>query len=152
MKDQVENINRTEIQKVIEALPKKEREALISHFVSIHKSSHSGPLPSPETLKGYESIVPGAANRLITMLEKQVAHRITVEEKVVNGNFAKIKRGQYMGLFLTIFMSGIALLMAFNGFVYIAGIILSVVVTGLATIFVLNREPKTSAKGGKVSR
>jgi uncharacterized membrane protein len=46
-------------------------------------ASYSGPLPLPQQLQGYEEIVPGAADRIIRMAEKQSAHRIEIESKVI---------------------------------------------------------------------
>ena len=40
---------------------------------------HSGPLPLPETMKGYEAILPGTAERILVMAEKQAAHRQLME-------------------------------------------------------------------------
>ncbi|MDE0103545.1 MAG: DUF2335 domain-containing protein [Bryobacterales bacterium] len=38
-----------------------------------------GPLPPPKTIEGYEAIVPGAAGRIISMADKQLAHRQHLE-------------------------------------------------------------------------
>lgn len=48
-------------------------------------SSWSGPLPSPDSLREFEEIVPGSADRLITMVEKQGNHRMEIEKRVVDG-------------------------------------------------------------------
>jgi uncharacterized membrane protein len=58
--------------------------------------SFSGPLPPPEILAGYEQIVPGAANRILTLLEHQTAHRQQLESVVIRGNVDAQKRGQWM--------------------------------------------------------
>jgi hypothetical protein len=36
----------------------------------------SGPLPGPQTLQGYEQILPGAAERIMALAERQAAHRM----------------------------------------------------------------------------
>ncbi|MDT8448159.1 MAG: DUF2335 domain-containing protein [bacterium] len=47
--------------------------------------SQSGPLPRPEVMGGYEKILPGAAERIMAMAERQAAHRQELErEQVVN--------------------------------------------------------------------
>ena len=43
-----------------------------------------GPLPPPEVVQRYEDMVPGAADRLLTLTEKQQAHSHNIEEKVIN--------------------------------------------------------------------
>lgn len=35
----------------------------------------SGPLPPPEVLRGYNDVLPGAAERIFTMAEAQAEHR-----------------------------------------------------------------------------
>ncbi|KJU83390.1 hypothetical protein MBAV_004416, partial [Candidatus Magnetobacterium bavaricum] len=38
-------------------------------------SKHSGPLPAPQTLAGYESILPGSAERIVAMAENNLKHK-----------------------------------------------------------------------------
>src|SRR5438874_4006878 len=58
-------------------------------------SLHVGPLPSPEDLGKYDIICPGAANRILTLAEKQSAHRQELERTVVQGGSARADRGQH---------------------------------------------------------
>ena len=50
-----------------------------SHHIKTVKVSeqhvYSGPLPEPEALAKYDQIVPGAAERILTMAEKEMQHR-----------------------------------------------------------------------------
>ena len=46
----------------------------------------SGPLPPPEELAKYEQILPGSANRIISMAEQQSAHRQSLEKTAINAN------------------------------------------------------------------
>ena len=39
----------------------------------------SGPIPSPEHLAGYESVLQGLADRIVSMWEQQQAHRVRME-------------------------------------------------------------------------
>jgi uncharacterized membrane protein len=39
------------------------------------EQSFSGPIPPPAILAGYEKALPGSADRIITLAEKQAAHR-----------------------------------------------------------------------------
>ncbi|MDQ2694694.1 MAG: DUF2335 domain-containing protein [Pseudomonadota bacterium] len=47
----------------------------------------SGPLPSPEAVEGYERILPGAAERLFAMAEKQAEHRRALESQSLAEEF-----------------------------------------------------------------
>ena len=53
-----------------------------------------GPLPPPHILKGYNDIVPGAADRLLQMAERQSDHRMEMERAVVSAD----SRRSYIGL------------------------------------------------------
>jgi uncharacterized membrane protein len=44
-------------------------------------SSFSGPLPRPEDLAKYNEIVPGAAERILSMAEKEMQHRQEIEKQ-----------------------------------------------------------------------
>jgi uncharacterized membrane protein len=45
---------------------------------------YSGPLPHPEILDGYEKVLSGSADRILKMAEKQLDHRISNENKLVD--------------------------------------------------------------------
>lgn len=42
---------------------------------------HSGPLPHPSILRGYEDILPGSAERILQMAEKEQIHRFDLDFK-----------------------------------------------------------------------
>jgi uncharacterized membrane protein len=56
----------------------------------------SGPLPPPSILARYDEVVPGAANRILTMAEQQSAHRRDLEHAVVTSNVKLAARGQQL--------------------------------------------------------
>lgn len=43
----------------------------------------SGPLPHPQTLRQYDEVLPGAAERILRMAEKQQDHRIGMDQSGV---------------------------------------------------------------------
>lgn len=45
---------------------------------------HQGPIPDPMTLRGYEDICPGAADRILKMAENQSSHRQDMEKSVIS--------------------------------------------------------------------
>lgn len=47
-----------------------------------HESHFSGPLPRPEDLEKYDNIVPGAAERILQMAEKEMQHRHEEDSKL----------------------------------------------------------------------
>ncbi len=64
-------------------LPDSEKVTEIVRSISIRREEYSGPLPQPAMLKGFEEIVPGAADRILSMAEREQAHRHAfLEEKL----------------------------------------------------------------------
>jgi uncharacterized membrane protein len=49
----------------------------------IQEIQFSGPIPPPNIISGYEKILPGAADRILAMAEKQSEHRQEMEKKMV---------------------------------------------------------------------
>lgn len=73
---------------VIESLVKdvsELKEIVSQEFVSIksieRRQEYSGPIPPPEVFRGYEEVLPGSADRILKMAEKQLEHRIAAETK-----------------------------------------------------------------------
>lgn len=44
----------------------------------------SGPIPPPNIIEGYEKVLPGSADRIISMAERQSEHRQKMEQKMIN--------------------------------------------------------------------
>ncbi len=99
----------TNIQAVIEEVAEEGRlkgllsadeKALVRIFES--RISHSGPLPSPETLAAYVKVLPSAAERIMSMAEGQSSHRRAMEEAVILGNVRAQARGVWCAFFLAL--------------------------------------------------
>ena len=60
--------------------PTKQAEVL-----QLQHTEYRGPLPPPVHFKQYDDIVPGAAERILTMAEKEGDHRRKQEDRVVRG-------------------------------------------------------------------
>lgn len=80
------------------------RRSFLSEFhrevVSIEATN--GPIPPPKMLAGYEEALPGAADRILTMAEKQQSHRFLMESEVVRGNVIAERIGTIAGAFLAL--------------------------------------------------
>lgn len=86
---------------------------------------YSGPLPSPEALEHYDRMMPGLANRIVTMTEESLRHRHKQEDRIVAGNVRSQTLGQWFAFLLSAFVIGVAALLIYDG----------KVTEGLATIF-----------------
>ncbi|AVQ34452.1 DUF2335 domain-containing protein [Staphylococcus muscae] len=63
-------------QKLENANNSEERQKIIAREIFLTKS---GPLPDPKDFSKYEEVLPGSANRIIEMAEKNQQHRIRIE-------------------------------------------------------------------------
>lgn len=57
-----------------------------------------GDLPSAETVEAYEQVLPGAADRILAMLEEQSTHRMRMERTLVESAAHTERLGQLLGL------------------------------------------------------
>ena len=65
-------------------------------------SYRSGPLPEAAELARYDAVVPGAADRLLSMAEREQAHRHGVQITVVSGEQKRQARGQFYALIIAL--------------------------------------------------
>lgn len=131
-----------EEQEIIDDLKKlnpEERKEVIARmkFSSMH---YSGPIPSPDLLKGFEEVCSGSADRIITMAEKQSEHRRNIENKVVDSQIRDSKRGMIFGFIISVVgIIGGLFLIAMDkgtaGLTLICGILI-----GLVTLFIYGNE------------
>lgn len=101
---------------------------------------YSGPIPPASELARYETILPGAANRILTMAEKQSQHRQKMENTMLDANIKAEKNGQIFGfiIFSIAIIAGFLLVLFGRN---VEGLIsLIVAVGGIVGLFVYNRE------------
>ena len=129
--------------------PEKKEEIIESvlgylHYQSIEyqEEHYSGPLPPPTTLAGYESIVPGSAERILKSSEIQSEHRQYLEKKVIESQVGQSKSGQILGFIIAILflLAGGYLILKGHD---IAGTVLSSLdIVGLVSVFVIGRSKR----------
>jgi uncharacterized membrane protein len=75
----------------------------------------SGPLPSPRELAEYDTVLAGAAERIIVMAERQAAHRQKLEEFAIRAEDRRSWGGLVAGCIVAVgFMVG-SVLLGLNG-------------------------------------
>ena len=111
--------------------------------------SHSGPIPDPETLERYDSIIPNGAERIMIMAEEQSKHRRAIETKVVGEQTKSSKRGQIFAALLAV------LLIAAGTWAYqtdhdeVSGTIFGVTVVGLVAVFIAGKRQEKKSLQSK---
>lgn len=61
----------------------EKREVGVKMAMTIVARSHRGPLPDPETYAGYEHVLPGSAERILRMAEREQEHRHVSESRLI---------------------------------------------------------------------
>lgn len=96
---------------------------------------HTGPLPAPATLEQYDKIVPGAAQRILAMAEKQVNHRIALEAQILPSREKQSSRGQMFAFIACLAMLAIAALAIVYNHPVVASIIFSCTLASVIALF-----------------
>lgn len=107
--------------------------------VSLIRQEFAGPLPHPSVLAGYDDVVPGSAERILRMAEKQLEHRIGTESLLAREQMRQATRGQHYALFICSLALVIAAGLAFSGHEVTASIIGGLDLIGLAAVFIAGK-------------
>lgn len=125
--------HRPEIQKIIP-------------LIGVQFLQFQGPLPPPHTLEGYEKVLPGSAERIFAMAEKEQDHRhdmnkeqVSLDGKFLESDSKRERRGQYIAALLALIALLLSGFLAMNDHSAVASIIGGTTVLGLVSAFVLGR-------------
>ena len=132
------------IRKVLDKLPENDRTILIENFRTIlieseeseESESFFGPLPPASMFGEYDRVVPGSAERILRMAEREQAHRIDWETKALAGEIRQEQHGQWFGLLIAVLCICGAVYLAVNGQAVIAGILAGTTALGLVGRFI----------------
>jgi uncharacterized membrane protein len=128
-----------------------------------HRSeSHRGPLPRPETFAAYDQVLPGAADRILTMAERAQAnaeatsqreqqHRheleklqltlsVEIERSEIEGTALGVRRGQYLSFATTNSCLIAVVVLMLNGVTGAALAPILVAIAGLAGLTLYNNK------------
>src|SRR5688500_11390602 len=113
----------------------------------LHIQASEGPIPSPEILAGYEHLMPGLADRISAMAEKESAHRRELEKKILNAQISDAneeriieKRGQIFGFCIGITALVFGFLTAYIGHPVAGAFIGAGGVISLVSVFSYNKK------------
>lgn len=54
-------------------------------------------MPHPRHLREYDEVLPGAAERILSMAERNLQHNISMDQSMVNAEVADRKLGMWLG-------------------------------------------------------
>ena len=65
--------------------------------LSLYVEQYSGPIPHPRVIAGYEQIVPGSGDRILSMSEQQHQHRMNLETRAQRASILREMLGLVLG-------------------------------------------------------
>lgn len=117
-------------QEVLENLPEETRIAIFQ------SASFKGPLPPPSLFGKYEEILPGSANRILQLTEREQSQRHAWDNKALEFRNKEVSRGQLYGLGLGVAAIVGAVVCAYFGQTLVAIIIGGTSLAGIVAAFI----------------
>jgi len=124
---------------------------LVGKFALRITEEFSGPLPLPEQLARYNQVLPGAADRIIAMAERQSVHRMELEKKVVFRQLEESREGQSRAFTLALVFGSFALIASLMGHDAVGGVLGGATVLGLVSTFILGKREQRESLQAKDS-
>ena len=109
-------------------------------------TAFSGPLPPPETLAKYNEIVPGSAERIISMAEKQSDHRMGLENKALHWDIVRSNWGLAIGGVICLAFLAVSGFVIYEGHDWAAAMLGGVDLASIAGIFVIGTAMQRSER------
>lgn len=106
---------------------------------SIVLQRFQGPVPPPSLLREYESLVPGLANRLVELTEKEQAHRHQREDKYLKGSYSISSRGQWMAFVIVLVIIATAVFFGVRGDTTLAAILIGIDMVAICSVFIAGK-------------
>ncbi len=115
-------------------------------LASMQISAHEGPLPSPEIVRAYEDICPGAAKRILTYAEKEQQHRHDMEKIALEANIEDMRanrkaegRGQWLAFVVSIIAILTGGVIALCGYPFEGTILSGATLVGIVATFITRK-------------
>ncbi|KAA0570153.1 DUF2335 domain-containing protein [Azospirillum sp. Sh1] len=113
----------------------EEASAAVVRILERHER-FEGPMPPPALLRQYEEIVPGAAERILAMAERQLDHQIDWERTAISAQARNAFWGLSYGFIIGIALIGGAIFCAVAGHEQVALALVGASALGLVPAFV----------------
>lgn len=122
--------------------PNYPQEAFGPKGMLMMEESHSGPLPSPRAVAGYDEVIQNGAERVMVMAEKEQDSRLEDNKSIREFNTRAIKGYNFRGAFsqiaaavLVLAMLALAYKLSLDGKDELAGILFKSTIVGVVTVF-----------------
>lgn len=135
---------------ILDAIPdESKRKEAQEAIMLIRREAFIGPIPPPKVMAEYESLLPGSADRILKMAEKQQDHRMELEKQAISSELMQNKRGQIFGFIVFLFGLAAGIVFAFKGMVALATTFLTVTMVSIIALFVIGKRETTKDVGDK---
>lgn len=139
--DQPEEIEK-QIERVLQGkVQRRDLTAVAAQITEIVVSEHfSGPMPHPRHLRQYEDVLPGAAERILTMAEKSLEHNTSMSARMLAAEIDDSRRGMRFGalLFALLIICAFASMFVTESEI-VPGLFLGAAAIGAITAFIKGR-------------
>ncbi|PHM51355.1 DUF2335 domain-containing protein [Xenorhabdus sp. KK7.4] len=128
---------------IFDIMPANDYQDILDNKKNFENQAYSaciGPLPPPDVLRDYESILSGSTERILLFREKEQKFQYDNNRLALDGMIKKERRGQWMGFSIAMFILIIATFFAFRGEIVFAGTLVTIDLIGLAAVFVIGRK------------
>jgi uncharacterized membrane protein len=117
-------------------------------------ASFSGPMPAPQVLRGYNDIVPGAAERIMLQYEADAKHHREMSKLALTAEVADSRRAHYIAAFIVLVGIGVAAWLALAGLASVAIALVSVLLISVLANYLNNKrtEPEPAPPPQKQKR
>ena len=122
----------------------KPAEKKVQTAVQIQQQLYAGPLPQPEALAKYDQIVPGAAERIIKMAEKEMEQRHNADNLMTRNAIRTTFLGIIFAFLSVLILSGLVFYALYKGFDTVAATIAVGAIAAVASVFVFFRKRKNN--------
>jgi uncharacterized membrane protein len=112
----------------------------------VQEDSFSGPLPHPKHLAEYDRVLPGAANRIIAMAEKEQEHRHEWENRALKFDFSYSILGILLGFLIALALLILAYVSSRAGHPTVSLAFLAASTVGMVASFIKGRSWLKDAK------
>jgi uncharacterized membrane protein len=99
---------------------------------------HSSPLPDAETLGAYAKLTPNGADRIMSLIERQTAHRHQRE----SADARQAVRGHWMAYTLAMALSGAGAYLALQGHDWLAAALFTTTIGAVITALAVDKRPR----------
>ena len=129
--------------------PGERRDVVVTEERSV-SSFYLGPLPPPHQLEEYDRVIPGSAERIISMAERQQQHRLEIEKALIYNDIGHAKLGVWAGLAVAFLSISVGGFLIYCGHDWAGGSICTATLASLVGVFIYGTSSRRHEREDKI--